>query len=267
MGTQLYDKNGQDLLYPFAKSEDVFSSAMVGKPTVEDVLNYLIDKVHESDEQAVTSIVPDIKFAAANAATLSDIDSLEKSGELSWVENFITPTLDKPYTWKRTIWIVGGRESSPRYEISATALLERTETIYLTTNDDLNNITLPEIDEEGNVILGEWDYKPRSISASEPTMYISTRKMENGKWQDFTTPACIGKYAFSSKLAIRYCISDDIPTLNTQQDDPEGWLLSVPVDLTSGKIWMATANIVGGTVIADENGNKWSGPNLISIIK
>ena len=265
MGTQLYDKNGQDPLYPFAKSEDVFSSAMVGKPTVEDVLDYLIDKVHESDQQAVTSIVPDIKFASTNLSTVDNVKSMDPY--LNWVENFIPPTIEKPYTWKRTIWIVGGREGNPKYEISATTLLERTETIYLTTNDDLNNVTLPEIDEEGNVILGKWDYKPRSISASEPTMYISTRKMENGEWQAFTTPACIGKYALSSKLVTRYCVSDDVPSLNIQQDEPEGWLLSVPVDLTSGKIWMATANMVGGTIIADENGNKWSGPNLISIIK
>jgi hypothetical protein len=94
---------------------------------------------------------------------------------------FINPTSDYPYTWKRTrITYKGSDSSNTTYEIVASANAEVVETIYRAVSDN-SQPQISYIDETGKENLHKydgsipefWSLEPVSVSASAPNVFMS----------------------------------------------------------------------------------------------
>ena len=271
MGTQLYNKD-HDPLYPVCKDEDILSDAISGALTVEGALSYLEGKVNQlsGDAPAVTSIKVDVLYARTYISDKSSIEVATSADGVNWNPDFVKPNSENPYTWKKTIFSVG-KTSYTYYEIVASVTQEKTQTIYLAINSNLYEVSLPEPDESGNIEdLYPWSEAPQAISASNPDLFMSIRHMENGQWGDFTQPVQCGKWAYDSQLLIRYRTTlidnTEVPYVNKTMNAPTDWELTSPKELQGKKLWMITATAINGTPTAYSGNNKWSDPNLISII-
>lgn len=282
---QLYDKDGSEI-FPKTKDNQVSSDAISGQPNVNLALkslkqetNSLADRINEitGDKDAVTAIKVSTEYSASKTTNEENI----KDPSVEWGQQFMQPTPEFPYTWKHTEFAVG-ETTSDFYEIIASFNQNETQTIYLTKDNTTSvKIEYPEkTDENGEPIEGEydltafddqlpagWSETPKSISASEPYLYISTRKRVNGIWEIYSTPALLGKWSFDSKLEIKYQItSGDIPTVDKTSPAPSGWGNSPEGDFT-GKLWMITSTTVNEQPVINKDGNIWSDPILMAIVK
>jgi hypothetical protein len=97
---------------------------------------------------------------------------------------------------------------------------------------------------------------------------MSTRKRVEGKWTKFSDPAQFGRWAFDSKLEMRYQVTDsDVPNVDNKSDNPgDGWTTESITDFT-GKLWMITATSVNGVINSDDDQTRWQGPYLIGYVK
>lgn len=273
-GTQLYNKD-RDPIYPVGIDEYISSSTIYGTTNVQEALSYLNDKVStlSGDALAVTSIRVEIAYARTYISNQASIEVATSADGVNWTLNFQKPNAENPYTWKRTIFKVGTSTEKRSYEIVATTMQEKVQTLYLVTNVDKSEIKLPLVNASGDIEnYNSWELKPQSINAYYPDLYITTRTMTDGKWGDFSTPAQYGKYARDSQLLIRYKLTNledsDTPTVNKQMLEPTGWSLKSPVNSnTTGKLWIITATAIGGSPTPYDGNEIWSDPNLISIIR
>lgn len=298
MGTQLYkiEGNSKTAMYPNALASDVQSSAISGSSNVDDALKWLNDKISEisGDKEAVTNINIVVDYGLSKTKDQSEL----KATPPSWSNTFTMPNSEFPYAWKKTEISVA-ETTKEFYEIVASDTADSVQNIYVALGTDTqpiiiypkktvdgeetsdNDLTafdkaLPNssdgyVDNNGlkNV---DWSEKPQSIAPDRPFLYMSTRKRTNGLWGEFSTPAMLGKWAFDSKLELRYLITNnsvnksDI-TLNASDTNPgENWSLDTP-DSYSGKLWMITATSVNGILNKDSNNIIWNGPHLLSIIQ
>lgn len=271
-GTQLYDKN-HDPIYPIGRDEDINSSAISGTATVNQALSYLSDKVNQlsGDSPAVTSIKVDITYAKTYINSQSSIKVATSADGVNWNPDFRQPDSENPYTWKKTIFRVGNTEYI-YYEIVATTMIEKTQTIYLAINSSLNEVQLPTVEDDGSIeSWNSWTEEPQAISAAKPDLFMATRKMEKGRWKSFSQPTQCGKWAYDSQLLIRYRTTEidntEVPYVNKTMDAPTDWSLTSPRELSGKKLWMITATAINGAPTAYDGNNKWSDPNLISIIQ
>ena len=287
-GTQLYNYENQPI-YPISHSEIIKTSGGISvnnKEYVEDCLVDLYKTIAslKGDEDTVNSIQINIQYCITNSNNES-----EAKESTSWQNAFVSPTSEFPYTWKKTTFTYVGDSSGGKtvYEIVATDIAEKIQNIYMamsTTNQPIIDYPIlkdengdPILDDSGNTqedltVYDEklptgWSETPVSISASTPFVYISTRKRIDGNWQRFSNPAQFGRWAFDSQLELRYKVSNVIPEFAANNDDPgEGWATSSPTEFT-GKLWMITATSVNGIINVDDEGVRWKGPNLMSIIQ
>ena len=282
---QLYDKDGSEI-FPKTKDDQVSSNAISGQPNVNLALkslkqetNSLADRINEitGDKDAVTAIRVSTEYSASKTTNEENI----KDSSVEWSQQFMQPTPEFPYTWKHTEFAVG-ETTNDFYEIIASFNQNETQTIYLTKDNTTSvKIEYPEkTDENGEPIEGEydltafdnqlpegWSETPKSINASEPYLYISTRKRVNGIWEMYSTPALLGKWSFDSKLEIKYQVtSGDVPTVDKTSPSPSGWGNS-PEDDFVGKLWMITSTIVNEQPVINKDGNIWSNPILMAIVK
>lgn len=291
MGTQLYDKDHKKI-YPNSEAVSITTSgnsSVNNKNTVEACLIDLYSMIGGilGDEEAVNTIQYKVTYCRHASKNQADVASSE-----NWSESFVLPTAEKPYVWKKTVISYAGATDDEKqifYEIVASDVAEKSQTIYMATSSGSNPVidypvkrdpeTGEELeDEEGNKVIDltiydnklpdGWLETPQPISPSFPFAFMSTRKRIEGKWQKFSDPAQYGRWAFDSQVELRYAITglDETPTLNNTADSPEGWSISVADNFT-GKLWMITASSVGGTINADVSGIKWRGPYLISVVR
>lgn len=295
MGIQLYDKD-HNPINPNTEGSSVVTSAISSANTVDEALMYLNDLISglSGDKEAVTAIEIVIRYGLSKFDNEGEL----KTSPPNWSNTFIMPDSEFPYTWKKTLISVANTEKE-YYEIVASDTYDSTQTIYValgtdvqpiiiypkkvidgveTTEKDLtafdNSLPNPNdgyVDDNGRVNV-DWSELPQSIAPDKPFSYMSTRKRINGIWTEFSTPAMLGKWAFDSKLEIRYKQTDiqttkDQVGLNADSTDPgEGWSITTP-DTYTGKLWMITATSVNSILNKGSNDIIWDGPHLLSIIK
>ena len=269
-GTQLYNKDKKNI-YPKSDATVISSDALGAASTVyQDIVTLygLIQKL-AGDDEAVSAIKFQIHYKLGKTTYESDI-----RGQEGWNSSYIAPTLDFPYTWKRTI-IQTVSESVVNYEIVATG--ELTQTIYRNTSPGEAAIITYDKDQYGNEILNQydqilpdgWSYTQKSISESAPNAYLSTReRQEDGSWGRFGTPIQYGRWAFDSTIVMRFQVTEskDAPSVNAENKEPgEAWKLDNNEEFT-GYLWMINATEVAG-VLQAYNNIIWRGPILLSIVK
>lgn len=274
--TQLYNNKGEKI-YPATLSDNVtYENEQFSN--VKDALNFVMQEISKTESEATTNLIFEVNYLRSKSS-----DEAEIRESTSWNPAFQAPNSDYPYTWKKTKYSYIGDTSGGtiKYEIVATDLAEILQNIYIATSDSgTPTIDYQKIDDgQGNKVenLSQYDNQlpqgwtetPQAISPSTPYLFMSTRKKSKGKWGRFSNPAQIGRWAFDSRLEVRYqVISDQAsqPTIDATQENPEGWL-SVPPQIFSGKMYMITASSVNGVLNKDSEGNIWAGPILMAIVE
>ena len=269
-GTQLYNKDRKNI-YPYSEGTLIESTALGGQSTVHQDLQTLYSLIQDiiGDEEAVSTIQFDIEYKRGKTAEERDIE-----GSSGWGVQYIEPTLDFPYTWKRTT-IKTASTSYIKHEIVTVG--ELTQTIYRAASMAESVTIVYPTDNNGNEILSSFDDRlptgwystPQSLSATAPNVYFSTRtRKKDGTWGRFSTAIQYGRWAFDSSIAMKFKITEDItaPEFDDKAENPgEGWVDKVDFDFT-GYLWMISATEVDGR-LQQYSGVIWKGPTLLSIVK
>jgi hypothetical protein len=143
---------------------------------------------------------------------------------ISWGENFVQPTAELPYTWKKTEIQASSDDdnstSSVSYELASISS-EITQTIYTARSADTKSVSITyNITETDGVVTNYyndtldnilsksenslWSKIPVSISATNPNGYIATRtRGDNGEWKAFNI-AQNAKWAYNSIPKFKY---------------------------------------------------------------
>lgn len=280
-GTQLWDKS-KNKIYPIGEARGISSTAnnLSGNYTVHDNLVDIYEQLMQltGDKEAVDNIDFEIHYKRSRSKLQQDIIKDE-----GWNVDFINPTSDFPYTWKRTKITYKGGTPKVVYEIVASNNAELTQTIYISLPDgtsptiiyptkagieDLTafDVNLPTV---GDI---SWSEVPMDISEGSPNAYMSTRKKVDGLWKKFSTPAKYGKWAFDSVLELRYTVTltNRKPELRNGEiipdpsDEQEGEVWKTENDESfTGYLWMISASSVNGK-LQKHNGVVWNGPNLLA---
>lgn len=270
-GTKLFNKQGAQI-YPESSAECIYSEALKQGGNVEECLKDLYEKLTDISQEGEAAKNINVKIGYANLAVRTQ--ELAETNA-SWGA-FAIPTADAPYTWKKTSYSYDELALTTTYEIVAMYSENNEHTIYKAMNSDTEQpIIQYEKDNEGNddyqnvdYISQDWSDIPISISAANPYAYMATRKKVDGKWTAFSTPVLYGKWAFDSKLEIKYRVTEtsDVPSLFAGSVDPgEDWI-SNNTQVFQGYLWMITATSVNG-VLQKKDDVIWSGPNLISVVQ
>lgn len=278
MGTQLYDQSNKPI-YPSCRDTDVSSAVIQNTSTVEQALRYLNDIVQQQLSGNSLTISFNSTYCINNETSMND----NKAQGCIWNPQFILPTQEAVYTWRKLEIFLGGGTNkaliSTIYEIVMTAELERVQTLYRVTSEGTTSLGKPTVENNGTISnYNNWSEFPTAISETTPNLYTITRIMKNGKWEDFGDPVLSGKYAYNSQILIKYKITDissDEPNINRTAvnpngdntgDDPELYWVDNINQQFSGKLWMTTATSVN-SVPTKFGDYIWSKPTLISIVQ
>lgn len=277
---QLYKKESSDQkseIYPKTSAE-----------AVETAYGTLAEALQKLQGQIDSNIKLDVDVQYAQTA-YNSLDDIRDNEEINWGENFILPTSEYPYTWKRTTLTMSSIDSDTTasnvsYELSSVSS-ENTQTLYTARSADTKEVKItynqiqdgdtlkPNYNDTLENILKvntQWSTKPVAISATNPNGYIATRNRgEDGQWQAFDIVQN-AKWAYNSIPVFKYKVTStsDIPSVIENEKDYsqiEGWSDQITSEFT-GYMWMINATIVND--IYQLNGTKvWSSPTLISIVK
>lgn len=289
MGTQLYDKDHKKI-YPNSEAASITTLMKNNKDNVEDCLTDLYNIISEisGNNTAVKLININVTYCRAKTKNQGE---LVADPTISWIDTYETPNAEFPYTWKKTEISVA-EIIKTFYELIASDTSDTTQTIYValdntksstivypkkivngeeTKDDDLTafDVYLPG---ENDTVNADWSETPQSISAQQPYLYMSTRKRIDGMWDKFSTPALLGRWAFDSKIELRYATTDinvtkDELDFNNKSTNPGTiWSPETP-DAHIGKLWMITATSVNSVLNKNSDDIIWSGPHLLSIIQ
>ena len=287
MSTQLYDEEGS-ALYPVIKGDDIkvtWGNSQQSLTTILESISELAQAGSGTSDLA-TSIEIQSTYAISNSGDLENIKT--NTSSMSWGSDFVSPTDEKPYAWKKVIIIIANKQQGPdKYELIASNVQDKTQTIYRATSGaEQPTLTLMyKKDEQGNdtdvldidgmnndnYCPKDWKTEPITISPSSPNVWMAVRNKKQGKWEKFEGPYQYGRWAFDSTFAFKYCITDDIqqPFVERTQSNPNiletTWLDSITEDF-EGYLWMISATKVNG-VLQTSDGNIWSEPTLLSIVK
>lgn len=278
MSTQLYDKDGK-VLYPKINGDEI----KVSWGDTEKLLPEILDSISElaqagsGTSNIATSIVIESYYAIYNSSAL---ETVKVDPSISWSSDFTAPTNEKPYAWKKVIIKVADKQQGEtKYELIASIVQDKTQTIYKIQS----NTQTPAPDESiyeqedyqsDDFVPDGWVSFPKSVSASEPYLYISTRKKINGIWGKYTVPALLTNWSYESITKFYYAITPEltIPGYDDSAEDPNSHSVadgswpyewkSVIQEEFKGYLWMISATFVNNTL----KGN-WSTPTLIAIVK
>ena len=274
--TQLYDKSKQKI-YPLSDASAINCDAATKGSTVHKDIADLYEQISKitGDQEAANNIIITIHYKASKSKIQSDIVA-----DTQWSPSYMSPTPDFPYTWKRTVISYKGDDNSKRiYEIVASMDAEITQTIYRAVSagetadiDYFNPVTGkndPDKYNDGS-IPDKWSTVPVGITAAAPNAYMATRTKKEGKWESFSTPVQFGRWAYDSKLELRYQVThtSTAPEINEQgrlADPGEQWK-TTNSEIFTGFLWMISAMSVGNE-LQSYDGIIWNGPNLLSIVK
>lgn len=285
-GTKIFNKDYKQI-FPVSKAEAIYTYSSGSEDSVESCLKQLFKTISDIGgvSGAAENIVINTYYCKTNTSSKQEVIELDQ-----WADLFVLPDADNPYVWKKTEFSYKGstEEANIAYEIVATDLGEKNQTIYISRSTSVAPVISYPIlkDGYGSPILDEfghtqedlnaynsslpdgWSEQPASISPSTPYVFMATRKRVGGKWGRFSEPAQYGRWAFDSLFEVRYAVTDGAtPSVNFASENPgSNWSSTSPTSFT-GKLWIITATSVNGVLNSDESGNIWKGPNLISIVQ
>lgn len=288
-GTQLQsvENDNKTDIYPITDASIVTATKSDGTATnVEEWLSDLNKLVSDVTENAIKL---NIKISYAQTS-YSEVNQVKDNENISWGENFVQPTAELPYTWKKTEIQASSDDDNSASNVSyelASISSETIQTIYTARSADTKSvsITYNTIETDGIVtnyyndtldnILSKsenssWSKIPVSISATNPNGYIATRtRGDNGEWKAFNI-AQNAKWAYNSIPKFKYQVTSTATTPTVVENDSdyskvEGWSDTI-TDSFTGYLWMITATVVNDVYQLDGD-TVWSSPTLISIVK
>ena len=119
--------------------------------------------------------------------------------------------------------------------------------------------------EEGK---NNWSKYPLDVTPSSPYGYMAVRQRVNGTWGLFKV-ALYSKWAYDSKLVTKFRVTStfESPQLTRTDANPGNQWVDTNIQEFTGYLWMISASQSNNNYILDSNGNIWSEPQLISIVK
>ena len=271
-GTQLYNKDKQTI-NPISEANAIDCTASGKQSTVHQDIADLYKQIADltGDDEAASNIIIDIRYKCSKSKSRKDVEDVS-----GWGIEFMSPTSDLPYTWKRTkISYKGSDAANIIYEIVASADAEIAQTIYRAVSDNSQPVISyinPNTGKEDphlydNSIPQYWSEEPVSVSAAAPNVFMSQRIKKDGEWSKFSIPAQYGRWAYDSNVVFRYQITntDTVPALDKSSEEPgEKWVTRNTENFV-GFMWMINATEINGQ-LQSYNDIVWNGPNLISIV-
>lgn len=282
-GTQLYNKDSQKI-YPETEASAVTLDDDYTVETkfeaIDESIKTIKSQISKLDgaESVAKSLQFDIKYALSTSKEQNDIIG----SETTWVSDFQTPDATYPYVWKRTKISYDGQDEASKqtiYEIVLADIADISQSIYRSQNNQSQpSITYPQAAENIpnyqaplNDILGlnsDWSTSPTDISAANPYRFIAVRNRADGKWGEFKV-ALDSRWTFDSNIVIKYQVVDSLgaPEVSKATENPGvSWKDSITSDFT-GYVYIITASQSNKSYMQDTDGNIWSDPSLISIVK
>ena len=290
---KVYSGTG-DQIYPETADKAV---TVLAKDTTLDVylkeLAESISKVQGAD-QIAKSLKFKIDYLATNTSDVARVKELEDQPETNqWGENFVLPSVRTPYTWKRTIVYFEGqnlKDGQKFYEIVTADIAEISQTLYMVKDNqqqpkviypqkavevegELQNVndtdaSIDEIIRASEAGKNNWSKYPLDVTPSSPYGYMAVRQRVNGTWGLFKV-ALYSKWAYDSRLVTKFTVTSTFerPQLTRTEANPGNWWVDTNTQEFTGYLWMISASQSNNNYILDSNGNIWSEPQLISIVK
>ena len=290
---KVYSGTG-DQIYPETADKAV---TVLAKNTTLDI--YLAELAKSiSKVQGVDQIAKSLKFKidylATNTSDVARVKELEDQPETNqWGENFVLPSVRTPYTWKRTIVSFEGqnlKDGQKFYEIVTADIAEISQTLYMVKDNqqqpkviypqkavevegELQNVndtdaSLDEIIKASEEGKNNWSKYPLDVTPSSPYGYMAVRQRVNGTWGLFKV-ALYSKWSYDSKLVTKFTVTSpsESPQLTRTEANPGNQWVDTNTQEFTGYLWMISASQSNNNYILDNNGNIWSEPQLISIVK
>ena len=290
---KVYSGTG-DQIYP--ETADKAVKVSIKDTTLDKYLEELAKSI--SKVQGVDQIAKSLKFKidylATNTSDVARVKELEDQPETNqWGENFVLPSVRTPYTWKRTIVYFEGqnlKDGQKFYEIVTADIAEISQTLYMVKDNqqqpkviypqkavevegELQNVndtdaSLDEIIKASEEGKNNWSKYPLDVTPSSPYGYMAVRQRVNGTWGLFKV-ALYSKWSYDSKLVTKFTVTStsERPQLTRTNANPGiDWVDTNTQEFT-GYLWMISASQSNNNYILDNNGNIWSEPQLISIVK
>lgn len=271
-GTQLYNKDKQTI-NPISEANAIDCTASGKQSTVHQDIADLYKQISDltGDDEAVSNIIIEVRYKRSKSKARKDVEDPD-----GWGMEFINPTSDYPYTWKRTrITYKGSDNSNTTYEIVASANAEVVETIYRAVSDNSQpqisytdaTTGKEDLHKYDNNIPEFWSLEPVSVSASAPNVFMAQRVKKDGEWGKYSIPAQYGRWAYDSNVVFRYQVTSNnqIPAVEKAEENPGELWLKTNTDTFKGFLWVINATEVNGQ-LQEYNNVVWNGPNLISIV-
>ena len=97
---------------------------------------------------------------------------------------------------------------------------------------------------------------------------MAVRQRVNGTWGLFKV-ALYSKWSYDSKLVTKFTVTSpsESPQLTRTEANPGNQWVDTNTQEFTGYLWMISASQSNNNYILDNNGNIWSEPQLISIVK
>ena len=290
---KVYSGTG-DQIYP--ETADKAVTVLAKDTTLDKYLEELaksISKVQGAD-QVAKSLRFKIDYLATNTSDVARVKELEDQPETNqWGENFVLPSVRTPYTWKRTIVSFEGqnlKDGQKFYEIVTADIAEISQTLYMVKDNqqqpkviypqkavevegELQNVndtdaSLDEIIKASEEGKNNWSKYPLDVTPSSPYGYMAVRQRVNGTWGLFKV-ALYSKWAYDSRLVTKFTVTSpsESPQLTRTEANPGNQWVDTNTQEFTGYLWMISASQSNNNYILDNNGNIWSEPQLISIVK
>lgn len=290
---KVYSGTG-DQIYP--ETADKAVRVSIKDTTLDKYLEELAESI--SKVQGVDQVAKSLKFKvdylATNTADVAKVRELEDQPETNqWGENFVLPSVRTPYTWKRTIVYFYGqdpKDGQKFYEIVTADIAEISQTLYMVKDNqqqpkviypqkavevegELQNVndtdaSLDEIIKASEEGKNNWSKYPLDVTPSSPYGYMAVRQRVNGTWGLFKV-ALYSKWAYDSRLVTKFTVTSpsERPQLTRTDVNPGIQWVDTNTQEFTGYLWMISASQSNNNYILDNNGNIWSEPQLISIVR
>lgn len=290
---KVYSGTG-DQIYP--ETADKAVTVLAKDTTLDKYLAELaksISKVQGAD-QIAKSLKFKIDYLATNISDVTKVKELEDQPETNqWGENFVLPSVRTPYTWKRTIVYFEGqnlKDGQKFYEIVTADIAEISQTLYMVKDNsqqpkviypqkavevggELQNVddtdaSIDEIIKASEEGKNNWSKYPSEITASNPYGFMAVRQRVNGTWSLFKV-ALYSKWTYDSRLVTKFTVTStsERPQPTRTEVNPGSQWVDTNTQEFTGYLWMISASQSNNNYILDNNGNIWSEPQLISIVK
>ena len=187
-GIPLYNSEGNQI-QPQTNATCIYSNAVIHDgSTVHAELANLLQQIQNLSryvtgaEQVGNDFGVEVKYATSNSDSIQDAARLT-----TYSENFVLPSSNTPYTWKRTIYSWASQPiGNPIYEIVAAALYPETQVMYTALGELQGNaIKGPSqfgtnIEDYGNPRV-RWNSSFPGIGPETPYGYMAIRHRDAGQ--------------------------------------------------------------------------------------